>query len=361
MNQVKRHLSIIASKRIRSWSCAFTLIEVIGVVAVSAILATVLVTALVQKSDTTARESEMKQLETLANGLQEAIRRQKQIPSTTNWVAMVATELGFHTNAVQQNPRKLDRMYVIDPALRIGTSNGVLPYVQTNSGSIKPVSPRIVLLSSVSVALPSVVGSTSNSFSTLWSTTDGQVPSDWSWQGRGTDLKIQRVNLAKLFRQITLSNYPLTNQGRYSIEVTTPTVLVPTNGASAWFIEGTAIHFWDNSGVTNQASQILTRNASFLYERAVWRGELFKGLTLAGTDIELAASLFQETPTNPNSDYATQSTVVQKMIDFMDRYVEWAAVNFVTSPTDPNYATRTAVLNAQSALKTETAELIEPN
>ena len=82
--------------------------------------------------------------------------RNRYIPNDADWAAAVATELGVDTAAVTTNPRRQPRLFLIDPNLSIADAG--LPYTQTSPGSVsQPVSPRVIILSSVGTPLPAGV------------------------------------------------------------------------------------------------------------------------------------------------------------------------------------------------------------
>jgi Tfp pilus assembly protein PilE len=356
---------IIAARR----TSAFTLLELLGVLAIMTILATVLVASFVRTQDTAARNAELENLETIAGGLKDYIRRSKSIPahtnspSVTNWVAAIAAELGWHNNEVSANGRNIARAFIIDPGLQIGMPGVMLPYAQTISGSIQPANARVAILSSISQSLPvnSGVAASAAEFNELWSTADGSAPANWPshWQGHGNDLIIQRVNLASLFRRLVLNNNDPTAElppsGIYRIDAS-PTNQVPNapGGVDAWFIEGTQIHFHDASG--DITTQVLNRDAGFVYEQAKWRGDIFEGLKIDSAQLEIAVALFLDATWNPNNFNVTQQQVVGAMQDYMTTYLAWAAEGFPTTPA--NTATYVAVQSAQSTLKTATFRLI---
>src|SRR5580765_4859035 len=111
---------------------AFTLIELIGVLAVLAILAAVLVPALIRQMDKLAGDQESAALKSFGDALQQSIMRltpahptNHYIPSHTDWASTVATELGVDVVNVTTNSRRQPRFFLIDPNLNI--NGGGLP------------------------------------------------------------------------------------------------------------------------------------------------------------------------------------------------------------------------------------------
>src|SRR5205823_4391806 len=120
-----------------------------------------------------------------------------------------------------------------------------LPYSQPTTGSrvtdglgnlIAPVSPRLMILSSISAPLPASVvsgvglSSGAYAFNNIWDSTEGTVPAGWTWAGKGDDLKVQRLNLDDLFIQLSLNNANTnTSPGKYSIEGVGPNTVPNPN------------------------------------------------------------------------------------------------------------------------------------
>src|SRR2546425_6792980 len=79
---------------------AFSLIEMIGVLAVIAILAAVLAPALIRQMDKLAGDQESAALKSFSDALQQSIMRKRYIPSATDWATNVASELGVDIAAI---------------------------------------------------------------------------------------------------------------------------------------------------------------------------------------------------------------------------------------------------------------------
>src|ERR1051326_8370898 len=191
-------------------SGGFSLIELIGVLAVIAILAAALAPSFVRPMDKTAGDSESAALKSIGDAFQQSILRTRYIPSEADWATAVATEWGVDTAAVTINARRQPRFFLIDPNLSIAGAG--LPYRQTNSGAVNfPSSPRVMILSSVGNPLPAGIVSgvaTAANFTNIWNAADGAVPAGApafsGWAGGGDDLKVQRVDLSPLFVRLQL-------------------------------------------------------------------------------------------------------------------------------------------------------------
>ena len=192
---------------------AFTLIEMIGVLAVIAILAVIIVPNLLHQLDTVASQQEVSTLQGFSSALQSSICRNFYIPGQNDWASNIAAEVGTGVSEVLTNSRGQQRAFLIDPAFQIGTNGYGLPYPQNINGTtvtnssevIPPTNPRLMILSSIGTNLPAAVTSgvpaVPGDFATIWNTADGSLPPTTSFAGwsEPNDLKVQRINLSSLF------------------------------------------------------------------------------------------------------------------------------------------------------------------
>ena len=360
-----RHSSFV----IRHSSRAFSLIELIGVLAVMAILAGAVVPALIRHIDKIAGHHESAALKSFADALQQSIMRNRSIPTYTNWAPTVAAELGVDISYVTNSPRRQPRFFLIDPALRVGNNSSALPYNQTMFGSVvtnssgvlvPPLSPRLMILSSIGRPLPGGIASgvqSSTNFNALWDWNDAGVtvpsaPAFAGWPGSGEDLKIQRVNLSPLFVRLILTTN-VSDSGYFSIDSTSTNYIVTNPGRDGYFIRNSILYlYYVRTNIDSQ--QILTRDTSFVYEQNVWRSSLAGGSFLAGSlDLGSIVDKYLDAPENTNAANTTvtnsirytgisqQLIVVSNMTAYLKAYTNWAYAGF------PNNSLKTTANDIQ--------------
>ncbi len=151
---------------LNGWS-AFTLIEMIGVLAIVAVLAGLLVPVAFGHLDQIASEQETARLQALGDALQQNILTTHSISSYTNWATVVATQSGLDIGSVTNNFRNRQRVFLVDAG---GWLSNRLTYVQNSVGSSNlPVNARVMLVSSLGRNLPITTGMPlASDFDALW-------------------------------------------------------------------------------------------------------------------------------------------------------------------------------------------------
>jgi type II secretory pathway pseudopilin PulG len=353
----------------------FTLIEMIGILAILSILATIIISTTTRSLDFAAANAESTNLVNFATALQNSALRYRYLPGPTtaggtNWVQMIATELGTSPSLVSTNARNSRRVLLVDPGNSLS-----LPYAQpgTGTGSTVPPSVRLMILSTLGPAFPTgLADGATTDFSTIWNTPDGTLPAfsgsnplrPASWSGTGNDLKVQRLDLSAAFVHLVLWNYPTPNppQGNYQIDYQATTNVVPTTGVNTYFLKNTLLSLLTQAPAVRQVDQILNRDGVFFYIQTVWRGTLDLGQGLgqgsfnitessrvagsfAGTTAAFLASPYSTSA--GGSPQATPFTVYQAMTNFMGAYNAWSAA---TSGTFTSGSFKTAAQNAENTM-----------
>lgn len=163
---------------------------------------------------------------------------------------------------------------------------------------------------------------------------------------------MRQINLASSFVHFLLGNYlpaaSTATQGGYSLGTATNTVPNGT-GVDAYFLKNTLIGMLNSDGAWD--AQLLTRDASFLFETGIWRTDpqgpdVQSGVP--GEALEQMMVQFRASPGNANAvGGSTPGAVANAMDAFMTAYVRWANNGFPT--TGPYYVAVTAANNTMMA------------
>ena len=183
---------------------AFTLVEMIGVMAVMTILASVMTPNILRSVERATVRAEVATLHTMGEQIKLYLRDNAVMPTTAvppttpNWTTQLATYASLNPADILTNRRQMVRLYVPDPVV---------------------ANQRAMLLSSMrtGVALPTAASVSAN-FSIIWDTADGAVPAAGGWAAWNANnieyLAIERVSLATVYRtDLQTFNVTLNNAG----------------------------------------------------------------------------------------------------------------------------------------------------
>ncbi len=205
----------------------FTLVEMIGVLAILTILAGIITPNVLHTIERAAVRAESDNLHVLGGEIALYLRDNAIMPTTAvppslpNWTSQLATYSALSAADILTNKRQMTRLYVPDP-------------VAANQ--------RAMLLSSMrtGVALPAAATISAN-FQTIWNTADGKVPVAAGWGAWGAGpapaldnieyLVIERVNLSSVYRT-DLQPLTITLNNKTPIAAAPPAPAVPATNAS---------------------------------------------------------------------------------------------------------------------------------
>lgn len=337
---------------------AIALLVWIGVLAVLAILAAIVLSALIRETDYRVARDESTTLAVLGNAFQDSVKRNAYIPAATNWAQAIAAEAAMPVAGITNNPRHQPRLLLVDTGGWF--TNTTLPYTQTPSGTFNlPANARMIIASSLGAPLPSTLTNgpiNATNFSALWNAAEGTTnfptTGPWAgWGGRSDDVKLQRINLSPLFIALHLQTYaPGTPQGLYSIGTNTTLYAAPYRNDSnpppaAYYVQSTILKLY-NETTNLDSTQIMNTDGSFLYQNGVWKSSSAGGSLPAGVDISGVVLSFLNSVPNVNAANGPdqQRLVVQSMMNYMSNYIAWADGGF----TDPNL--KSSAVTAQSTM-----------
>ncbi|MEM8768698.1 MAG: prepilin-type N-terminal cleavage/methylation domain-containing protein [Pseudomonadota bacterium] len=190
----------------------FTLMELIGAMAIIAILAAVLAPSVTDGIDRAYATAEEDNLRTLVGALEQEVLVNKRIPrqNTADWTATVAAYADLPIDQVAFNARGHRRALYVDPQFFSATETTFPGYQQTTGLSSRPFSPRLMLVSSLNGNAPAAPR-TAADFAAIWDQTGGAAVVE------GPKVKVERLNLAGHFHRVLLSNAN-TQQPAYALE-----------------------------------------------------------------------------------------------------------------------------------------------
>ncbi len=166
-------------------SAGFTLVEMIGVLAILAILASFITPNVVNQLRSARRDAEDQQLANIAQGIELFLRQNRSFPGTLSALSpdFVATSVGQLTN----NPNEFLRYYFVQPNI-----SGYTNPVGLDPGNL--ADSRFLLITNLEEdAAPTI-------------TTDTEFESWWNVDETGTpNLKIHRGHVGNLFHLLSLS------------------------------------------------------------------------------------------------------------------------------------------------------------
>jgi type II secretory pathway pseudopilin PulG len=322
---------------------AFSMVELIGALAVVAVLTGALVPCTIRLLDRLVAQKEVATLKTLGDSFQKAILRQRTIPAQANWPSFMAAEAGMSLDLVNVNPRHQTRAFVADPDPANWLASHPLPYTNGPSGSAAyPSSARVMFISSLGARLPDIEsGMNTTEFQYLWDAPDGTIPDSQLWKtydGDPQDVKVQRINLGSLFNHLVLSSYLGTTPGYYKIDGlpagTSYLQASISNGVAGYFLKSTVVDLYASApAVAFQESDVLDQDTSFVYEKGVWRKSIAAGVAVGTGDISGIVEAFLKAPENINAAHTNgaglqQFIIVTNFIAYMSNYNRWEDAGF---------------------------------
>jgi hypothetical protein len=293
------------------------------------------------------------------------------VPAATTVFTNIAAKIGWEIGTTRTNARGNPRVYLVDPGLQLGaTTAATLPFTQGVYGITNVAGLRLMLLSSLGDALPSVITNPGTNaaamFQMIWNTADNTAPLGWNHGGNWADINVQRLSLVPMLSQVNLLNAS-PQMGRFSVDNTNAPVVLPTNTFTSLYFVRTMLGLHHHANSTDnptglQVAQILQDVTSltnglpyflsptFVYESGQWRGRFYKGTQAQkhnGEDLQWAYDIFMSGPANVyHAGSVNQSSVTMSMYLYMSNYVVWANSGF-------NSTKRPAVVSAQGVMSSQ--------
>ncbi len=279
-------------------AAGFSLIEMIGALALVGIFAAIVTPNLAQSVSRSNGAKEDERLVTLGDGLVDSILQTQVIPAPATWAAAVAKTTGLSSNEVRfviPSDASTARVYLIDPSfapaditastLSSSPSTAAL-WTQSANGASTVSNARLLILSvhkpGLTLPVSSGFASSTTAFENIWNwTLDPRTdapPAGWSstWNGNGEYLHVRRINLLPYFHRLTFSNteYP-TESPYYRLGTSSAVLLNSSTGFDALYLRGSLVRVYaaNNDSSTPgdlQITHTVTGSGNFFYADGAW-------------------------------------------------------------------------------------------
>lgn len=176
----------------------FTLVELIGVLAIISVLSAIIAPNVLRSIERAAVKAERESAERIGRQLELYLSDQGVLPTSANWTDQIAQYSEMSPAELATNKRQNPRQMIFD-----ASTNRAMVLSSMRSGLIVPTSGNI---------------NNASRFDEIWQTADGSIPPVSSWSGwsawsavaNSSDyLVIERINLLPIYKT-DLKNYTVT-------------------------------------------------------------------------------------------------------------------------------------------------------
>lgn len=303
----------------------FTLLEIMGVLAVILILSSMSFPVLFGKMVREQRLEETKNLKKLSETYLECVVADFELPSNASWASILGDDLGWHVDKVNRNQGGWPRRLLIDPLMRLGNLElGDPNYIQSNYGSPRPDNLRLVLVSSLTGDLPA---SDDQIPFDIWFDGDSQsilAASDLGSEMRPDDLMVQPIFLGHLFHRLILSNLD-NDPAPFTINDAPLTHIPGNNLLDSYYLEHSKLSLCLSDG-TVQLETTIQDADSFIYQNGRWNRQ-FHFMNQQVDQLASKVNAFLASKRQGKFSVEPRD-VITEFHSFLLNYSLWASENF---------------------------------
>jgi len=259
----------------------FTLIELTFAIAIMGILAAMLIPKTGNMFTWEKQQADQTYVEDLGQRFVEGVVASRTIPDNTTWAVFLSKYANASPANVTTNKFNKKRIYVFPD--NFFAAGSTLPFDQTanNAASIflnaVPANPRVMIISDTSKGNTQIVTNSgvmaAATFDAIW-VQNVASPSFIAELKEGDGLKISRINLNSIFKDVTINNNDAANSANITVNGQPAGMYaVPTLSTfHAWLIKNSQLFLYDNAGVLAYQHTV-SEPVSFVYNGG-WGGNL---------------------------------------------------------------------------------------
>ena len=311
----------------------FSLIELIGVLAVLAIVISVTTESVLSRVSYAQRRAEETELSRIATGAQRWVRENHQLPSPSDWATQAAQALASSTSMLRTNSGGGARLWVPDPRWRVAENGSEMGYRQGAYGTPRPENVRVLLLSAVN---GDRVDPANIDFDSWWERGSRGVPPPEGGEGavQDNDILVERIGFAPLFHRIILNNLSMDLPARWAVDrIEEEGVCAPGRRHEAHYVETSRLLLIDSEGAIQEVV-LVEESTSWAFFEGRWHRSLGQAPGAAWTEVSRIPSDLMELPTLSGVE---PREIADAMYDFMGAYLRWSADGYRIAGITPSH------------------------
>lgn len=302
----------------------FSLIELIGVLAILGILAAVTTESILCKMVATRRRAEAEEMSRIVTCVERLVRRDHQLPAPSDWSRMVAAGLACPISVIQTNSHGAPRLWVPDPAWILAGRGPAMPYLQDAYGTSKPESIRALLISAPQGA---VMDPTGLGFEAWWQSPPGVIAPGGGWDRsvHADDVVVERMGFEPLFHRVILNNLSNELTAQWAVDRSEDVgSCSPGRHHEAYYIETSRLLLLDSAGMI-QDVVLVEGPSSWVFYAGRWHRRLGPASEPNPTGRAWIASDLMALPAFHGMEPVE---LADAMYDLMGAYIRWSADGF---------------------------------
>lgn len=333
----------------------FSIIELMGVLAIVAIIGAITAGVLFRRLRVADQEAEVIGLRSLAQAFETVTRDRKLLPSPNDWHELLAPEVDQSIEKIIFSRSGFQRMLLYHPRSALKPLGAARIQTVTGFASASNGVDRVILLSSLGRSLPPGFDpTTTNGFEALWNTRPHERPAGWSSAvlPDPDDLQLEKIDLTPFLHRVTINNLSTSNiAARISLGENGTVLEIPRlNPNAAWessFLQGTSLnlHGLDGSIVSRE---FIMGDRTFFYGDFGWGGGGPPRNEVTSAVSQLTADFLNATFPDATNQQRPRAAV-DELYRALWSYMEWAEDGFVEGGNNKKQAPSAYVVRSTIA------------